>query len=77
MAELSTFPIDRHIGFQNKGLPNPVFKVTNLADNNPIHTTDSKFVNVKPSAEQLPTDGPADLHNSEELPGQCQMLIGS
>ena len=62
MAELSTFPIDRHTGFQNKGLPNPVFKVENSADNNPIHTTDSKSVHAKPSAEHSPTDGPAELY---------------
>ena len=38
--------INRHRGFQNIGLPNPVFTVENSADNNPIHTTHSKPVHT-------------------------------
>ena len=33
-------------GFQNIGLPNPVFAVENSATNNPIHTTPSKSVHT-------------------------------
>ena len=38
--------LDKHRGFQNIDLPNPVFTVENSADNNPIHTAHSKSVHT-------------------------------
>ena len=61
--------LNRHRGFQNIGLPNPVFTVENSADNNSIHTTHSKICihdmhGVKPIiAEHSPTTKPAEPHN--------------
>ena len=46
MAARRSRVLDRHRGFQNIGLPNPVFTVENSADNNPIHTTHSKSVHT-------------------------------
>ena len=39
--------LNRHIGFQNIGLPNPVVTVENLTANNPTHATNSKSVHIK------------------------------
>ena len=41
--------LNRHRGFQNIGLPNPVFTVENSADDNPIHATYSKSVHARPA----------------------------
>ena len=38
--------LNRHRGFQNIGLSNPLFTVEKSADNNPIHTTHSKSVHT-------------------------------
>ena len=38
--------LGRHRGFQNIGLPNPVFTAENSADDNPKHTAHSKSVHT-------------------------------
>ena len=38
--------LNRHKGFQNIGLSNPVFTVENSADNNPIHTTYTQSIHT-------------------------------
>ena len=42
----STTVLNRRRGFQNIGLPNPVFTVENSADNNLMHTTHSKSLHT-------------------------------
>ena len=60
--------LNRHRGFQNIGLPNPVFTVENSADNNPIHTTHSNLYTQHACcqthypAEHSLTVRPAKLH---------------
>ena len=72
---------NRHRGFQNIGLPKPVFTVENSTDNNPIHTTYTKsrytawivssllLKNIRPTAR------PAELHNV--ILGQFRRTSGS
>ena len=59
--------LNKHRGFQNIGLPNPVITVENSADNNRIHTTHSKSVHttcmVSITEEHSSTAKPAELHN--------------
>ena len=61
-------PPDKHGGFQNIVLPNPVSTVENSADNIPVHTTHSKsayttcMVSNPITAEHSPTARPAELH---------------
>ena len=55
---------NKHRGFQNIGLPNPVVTVENSANNNPIHTTHSKSVHTACMvSEHSPTATPSELHN--------------
>ena len=82
VARPQEYSTDRHRGFQNVGLPNPVFTVENSADNNPIHATQSKSVhttcmvlnpllqNIRRLLDLLNCTK-SNLRNSEEPPGQC------
>ena len=67
--------LNRHRGFQNIVLLNPVFTVENSADNNPLHTTHSESVHTTCMVSDLLLQ--PNLRNSEGLLGQCQTLIGS
>ena len=70
--------LNRHRGFQNIHLPNPVFTVENSADNYPIHIKHNKFCThnmqgIKSiTAEHSPTARPAELHKMK--PVQCKRI---
>ena len=58
--------LNRHRGFQNIGLTNPVFTVEDSSDTNPIHTAQEicteSMHGVKPiTAGHLPTARPAEM----------------